>query len=828
MKRFSLLIALCMAVTAMNAAIIKGHVVNEAKQPAEYVTVTLHHPHQETNITGTATDLDGNFELKDVENGTYELRISMVGYNTVVKTVTISNANQTIDLKVIGLTEDSKTLDDVVVVGQAGQMHFDIDKTVFNVDQNLAAAGASASQVLEHIPQVQVDQDGEVSLRGSSSVEVWINGKPSGLDSENRAQILQQMPAGSIEKVEIITNPSAKYSPEGTAGIINLVLKKDRKAGYYGSVEAGLGYQVKGIPAANVSANFNYNSSLVDFYINLGFRQHNHSGDNTVDRWTFRPNTERTDTVSFLGQNTVDDNRGWGVFTRAGVDFHLGKKKMDNLGFSAMFNNGRGHSTGNIFYDLLDYNTQSHTLYQRDNDNRNNRITYDVGMDYQHMFDDRGSELRSSLSFSQTRRGSESVYDQSVQQGHAFAYQQAQGSDNHRNRFEFKTDYVQRLFGDDAKLEAGVAVTGQQHNQNSTTYNGKDLTDNSALISYNDFVYTEWVAALYATYGQKWGNFSAQVGLRGEYCHTDAATRDSANLDYLHSTRHYWQLYPSVYLSYALPGNNELQANYTRRVNRPRGRQLSMYRNVSDSTNISYGNPDLMPEFAQAAELKYIKTWDYHVLSASLYYRYTSNIIEMVRFESPERPNVMESTWDNIAKRQSLGLELVSRNRIARWLNLTTSLSAGYSDMADVYYNDQLLQARQRAFDANARIMGNFIFGKTFSGQLSLSYNTPRVIAQGKSKGMFFSSIGLRKTFFDRKLALSLSVWDLFRSMGWKNITWGDTFYQDFNMQPNGPGINFSVRYSFGNGQRSKRQYEGMGGEGDDAGYGSEFSGFGE
>ncbi|MDO4190612.1 MAG: outer membrane beta-barrel family protein [Bacteroidales bacterium] len=827
MKQFTLLIAMLISVVCAHAAIIKGVVVDVDKNPAEFVTVTLRVPQQEDNLTGVTTDLDGHFELPNVAKGTYQINISMVGYNTITRNVTITSDEQIVDLKTLVLKEDARMLDAVEVVGQAGQMHFDIDKAVFNVDQNLAAAGASASEMLQHIPSIDVDQDGEVSLRGSTNVEVWINGKPSGLDADNRAQILQQMPAGSIEKVELITNPSAKYSPEGTAGIINLVLKKDRKAGYYGSVEAGVGYQMLGVPAGNVSANFNYNSSLVDFYINFGFRQRNHSGDGTTDRWAFTPNTNRTDTISYLSQENHDDERGWGIFTRAGVDFHLGKQRKDNLGVNVMFNDGKKNKTETINYSLADYRYNTQALYSRDNTNKSNRLTYNVGLDYQHQFDDKGSELRASVSYSNNTRGSESIYDQIVQEGPAFAYQQNQGSDNNTSRFEFKTDYTQR-FANNAKLEAGVAVNGRQTSMNSTTYDGTVADDNS-LLSYNDFNYSEWIAALYATYGQKWGSFSAQLGLRGEFFTTTNETRDTPTDAFVSTTRNYWQLYPTIYLSYSLPRDNELQLNYTRRVNRPRGRQLSMYRNVSDSTNVSYGNPDLKPEFSNAVEFKYIKTWDKHNLSASLYYHYTTDIMQNVRFQSDERPNVMESTWDNVAKQQSLGMEMAAMNTVARWLNLTTSLRGSYEDMADVYYRNVLLQERQRRFNWSARIMGNFIFTKTFSGQLSFSYNSPHVIAQGKSKGMFFSSIGLKKSFLDRRLILSLSAFDLFRSMGWKNLTWGDNFYQDMDRQPNGPMINFSVRWTFGdNHGKNRRGMSGEGGGDDMGGYDDMSGGFGE
>ena len=288
MKRIVLFLVAVFAVMAMDAAVVKGKIVDAGGSALDFVNVMLTSKSDKSAVYGAISDETGHFEVMNVPAGEYELDITFVGYQTIKRDVSVKSLSDQVALGRLVLREDAKMLGEVEVVGQASQMRFDIDKKVFNVDQNLAASGASASEMLQGIPSVDVDNEGNISLRNSSSVEVWINGKPSGLTEENRAQILEQMPAGSIEAVEVITNPSAKFNPEGTAGIINLVLKKDRKAGYYGSVSAGGMYNIGSpAPGAHVGANFNYNSSLVDFYVNLGARYMSHESDNVTDRYSF-------------------------------------------------------------------------------------------------------------------------------------------------------------------------------------------------------------------------------------------------------------------------------------------------------------------------------------------------------------------------------------------------------------------------------------------------------------------------------------------------------------------------------------------------------------
>lgn len=815
MKKILFFIVAMFAVMAMEAAVVKGKIVDAGGSALDFVNVKLTSKTDNASVYGAISDENGQFVVEGVPAGEYELDITFVGYQTIKRSVAIKSLNEQVALGKLVLREDAKMLGEVEVVGQASQMRFDIDKKVFNVDQNLAASGASASEMLQGIPSVDVDNEGNVSLRNSTSVEVWINGKPSGLTEENRAQILEQMPAGSIEAVEIITNPSAKFNPEGTAGIINLVLKKDRKAGYYGSVSAGGMYNIGSpAPGAHVGANFNYNSSLVDFYANVGLRYMNHESENYTDRYSFDRlaldsyedvREQWGDTLSFL--NTLSDSRRnfWGLFARVGADFHINDK--NSIGISFMGHGGSNGSRNLNTYTRVDWAGMDTTIYERENHQTGIRPSYNVSLDYVYEIDKKGSEVRTSIEYSGHQRSGDYVYEQRAISGWSPEYTQIQRQNGKNQSTRYKLDYTQK-FGQTMKLEAGLYGSWQQRLSPSRAWNMEG--EDSVLIQFNDFDYEEWIAAMYATYGAKFGPFSMSVGLRGEYTNTYVRTRDIEEESAWQATRRsYFQVYPTAFLSYAFPNNHELQANYTRRINRPRGRQINAFRDMSDSTNISFGNPNLDPEISSAVELNYLKTWDNHAISAGLYYRFSDNEMERVRYLGED--NVMYTTFENVARRQRAGLEVVAKNKVTKWLNLTTTVNCYYSAMDSVFYDTDLdgtldlLYPFQQSFSWNARIMANFLIPMGWSAQLTGMYRSPDVVAQGKSNSQYTIDLGVRKSFLDRKLNLALSIRDLLNSRRWASTTWGDNFWQYSSHEPRGTMFSLSLTYNFGN-MRAKKQ----------------------
>ena len=789
-KYFLFLLLHVFTISVFANVTIQGRIIDAGtQQPIEFVTVSIYNPATSKNLAGALTNQDGVFNIASVANGTYELRISFVGYSPFNKEFNVNVSD--VRFGNIPLTEDSKMLKEVQVVGQGSQMRFDIDKKVFSVDQNIAAAGGSATDVLQNIPSVDVDNDGNISLRNNASVEVWINGKPSGLTADNRAQVLQQMPAENIESIEVMTNPSAKFNPEGTAGIINLVMKKNRKAGYYGSLSAGATLQ-NGKPGSNAGASINYNVGKFDVFANLGYRRMVGNGWGLTERTNYN-NGDST----LLNQNSKTEFKMGGVFFRAGVDYHLDSK--NTIGINGFGHNGMPDMYSNTDYLLTRKATNAKLRdYSRENNASDQHKGYNVNLYHRIDFDKKGSNLMTNLSYSEHGNLGNQRYTQLDRLAAANNQDITQIADGNSNTIELKTDYTKK-FTDNNRLELGWSSIWNDRLSNASgtdNFNNKDIPE-----YYNVFDYAEQIHAGYATYGTRIDNFSVQAGVRGEYFRKDitsTSSRESIKLD----PQSYFKVYPSEYLSYSLPNNNEVQLNYTRRVDRPRGRMVNSFRDYSDSTNISYGNPLLMPEMTSAFELNYIKNWDNHTLSSSIYYRLNNDDIERVSFL---RNGVMESTFMNLTKEHDMGVELVAKNRLFKILNLTSSLNFYYNKLdASVYTNELYPEVRvvlpaHENFSWDGRVIANLMLSPTFSGQVTGQYRSERLTPQGKQLDSYSMDLGLRKSFFEKKFSVNFNVRDLFDSRKFRSVTSGEGFYQYSENKRMGRMFGLTLTYNFGN-----------------------------
>ena len=797
MKRFligvllPILCVYCFAVPEMSG-VIKGKVIDaKTKEMLEFVNVTVKKKGSAELVKGTVTDQTGNFTLDKLANGNYILSISSMGYKTIEKELNITSATRNVNLKVIPLSEDSQLLGEVQVVGQKSQMKFEIDKKVFNVDQNIASTGGSASDVLSNIPSVEVDNEGEVSLRGSSDVTVWINGKASGLSADNRAQILEQMPAESIEKIEVITNPSSKYSPEGTAGIINIVLKRDRKAGYYGSVQAGVDTQ----GGYNVSGNINYSSGKVDAYVNLGYRERKRDGGGYTDRLNISPND-----TTFLKQNSESDGSGGNLFARLGFTYHLTENDHFTLGGFGMFGSRTDKNTINYTSNVPNSFNSSRRISESDNDMNGGNVE----LGYKHEFN-KSSNIDFMASYNNWGMDNSSVYNQlsHYEERDDYSSYQYQTNNIHNHNWDFQVDYV-NAFNDQNKLEAGYKGTLSRENSPVETYSGTseaNAIEDKGL--FNRFIYNQDIHALYVNYSGRIKKFGYQLGLRGEYSKVDTKSLGYGQNqgDVTPYKNDYFSLFPSAFFSYSLPKGNEIQVNYTRRISRPWGGQLNSFMNITDSANISFGNPHLSPQYSNAFELNYIKNWEEHMLSFSGYYRNTNDVIQRISFLEN---NIMKTTSENIAKTQSAGIELVGKDKLFKFLDLTTTVNLFYSKLDGFTYMPEgadkpVIGKAQEDFSWNARMIANFMLPYAISLQLTGNYNAKQLVAQGYRKPNYSVDAGIRKSFLDRKLSLSINVRDLFDSRKRHTITSGEGFEQDSENWRGGRRFGFTLTYSFGN-----------------------------
>ena len=805
MKRFIIFFLLCLcAYTGWAQGIVKGKILDRQKsEPLGFVNIKVTEQGSDKFVGGGITDAGGNFNVSGLKDGKYTLSLTFMGYKDVTRQFEITPTKREVQFKLLYMAEDAKQLNEVTVTGQRATMKLEVDRKSFDVGQLISNAGQAASDVLDNIPSIEVDNDGNVSLRGNSSVEVWINGKASGLTSDNRAQILQQLPAESIDRVEVIDNPSAKFSAEGSAGIINIVLKKDRKAGYYGSVQAG--GDTRG--GANTSFNINYNSRLIDSYLNIGYRHRANTG-----------HMESQQTSNAYNQTYDSDSkqRGNNFFTRAGVTLHATTKDDFSLSGMLMHGGGNSHSYTPYIYTAVANDLNN---YQLDRLNRSR-----TGMDmrygefnYRHSFNDKHFiDFTADLS-SWKMNGDNWYQDSTVVVGIddvTYSYQyRPQYINNHRK--ELKLEYENQVTKN-FKIEAGYngnfsrENTPQESYMDNTSFDGTNASEDK--LFFNRFIYKQDLHAFYTTLSYKFGALSLMGGLRGEYwrVNTESYTWEQehdASLREQPFKKDYFQLFPSVFMSWQMTETQQLQLNYTRRLRRPWGGQLNSFRDTRDATTVSFGNPYLTPEFSNSFSLNYLKQWNDHSLLVSAYYRPTTDVIQRISYKNQE-DGLFYQTSMNVAKSVSTGLEMTVKNKLWRILDLTTSANAYYYRLNGFSYDidgQTVTGNSDHNFTWNARMTASLMLPYDISIQTTGRYTARQVITQGYRKANYSIDFGARKNFFNKLFTLSVNCRDLLDSRRFETFTSGPNFTRHQINRRGGRRVSMTLTWNFGNMKQKKR-----------------------
>ena len=822
MNRFLTLLLMTLTAIGMQAqGIVRGRILDrQTDEVMQFVNIKVTDSSGKM-AGGAMTDVKGSFQIGGLKDGAYTLQVSFVGYKNVNRKFQITPQQRRVSYNAIYISEDAQTLKEVQVVGQRSQMKLEVDRKTFTVDEVLAAAGGSVSDLLENIPSVEVTTDGEISLRGNSSVEVWINGKASGLTSDNRGEILQQIPAESIERIEVIDNPSAKYSPEGTAGIINIVLKRDRHAGYYGSLQAGANNQ-KGW---NAGGNINYSSRWVDAFANVGYRKRRGNGGNESEQYYKNADGSLGNYQISNGEN---NNNGGGLFARAGVTVHLSQN--DDLSLSGMTMQGNRSNDNLTNYRYGNTLTGDQKTLSRQTLGDGDNHMYNAELAYTHKFNEQGThKLDASVSFNKwasdnsTEYRNDTTYINSGATG--YSYQNRPMHMNNRN-WEAKLDYENQIT-EKLKLEAGY--NGRFSHENTPQESWELDTKTQQMVEdhyfFNRFIYDNSIHALYLTANLKLGRFGIMAGLRGEYWRVNT---ESYTWEQEHGTQEkdpafkkdYFQLFPSLFLNYSITQTAQLQLNYTRRLRRPWGGQLNSFKNTRDATMVEFGNPLLTPEYTNSFSLNFLKTWEGHTLSIGTYYRPTTDVIQRIRYQSLTE-QMMFMTNLNVAKSQSAGAELIVKNKLWRILDLTTTVNAYYYklDGFETWVENQLVTGQSdENFAWDARVLASVILPYDISVQATGNYRSRSVITQGYRNPNGSLDLGIRKTFFNKTFAVALNWRDVLNTRKWENFTESETFTRH---QKNwrDPRINLQITWNFGNmTQKKKPQRDNQQSEDDDSG----------
>ena len=787
-----------LAIMAQGTGTISGKIIDgENDEPLGFATISVTRAGSSAPTSGATSDDDGSFLITGLQEGDYTVQFTFVGYMSDSRKVSITSVRNKINLGNIVMKSDKKMLKEVVVTEQRSQMSFEIDKRVFTVDQSIASTGGSASDVLVDIPSVEISNEGAVSLRGSESVTIWINGKASGLTADNQGDILQQMPAGSIEKIEVITNPSAKHSPEGTAGIINIILKRDRKAGYYGSAQAGAdsrgGY--------NAGANINFSSGKFDAYGGLNYRNMSFENEGYTKTRYFGSN-------SYQNQDNSGEHGPNNIFGRAGFTWRMTEKDELYANLMGMYGKGKHNNhivaeSGNIESDGTLGAPNKRTT--RSTSQKGSPRMYNVELGYTHRWSDThfidfsvGHHVWSQKRDATYRQTTEIfAADTMVHNSYQF-----QDGENRSSSTEIKLDYEYKI-NDNHRIEAGYKGDFSDDKSPVITYNDESHSEASLDRNlYNKFRYKQDTHAFYGTYSGRIGKLGFQVGLRGEYWRVKTRsygyTQEQNGQLPGYESNDFFKLFPSAFLSYQISEGQEIQANYTRRLRRPWGGQLNSFQNISDSTNISFGNPELTPEYSNAYELNYLMKWRDHTLSLSGYYRTTDDVIERISYS---KDRVIYTTHENVASTQSAGLEIVSKNKLFRVLDLTTTVNLFYYKLDAFKYiiNQQEITGKaDENFSWNARMTASVMLPWGVTMQLTGRYNAKRIVAQGFREPNYAVDLGLRK-MFNKNWSISVNARDLLDSRGWHSVTENSNFYRDSKSSRGGRTFGVTLTYSFGN-----------------------------
>ncbi len=815
MKRFLYVFILMVSYVSsvMAQGSLRGAVYDEmSKEPLAYSTVVL--MQSDKAVKTVVTDKKGSFKLTGIPYGKYKMLVGLVGYKKQSETITLSEKHKAIRIDSVLLAPTS--LEEAVIVGQRTNVKLEVDRKLFDVDQQIAATGGSASDVLEIIPSVEVDQDGNVSLRGNSGVEIWINGKASGLNSDNRAEILQQIPAESIDRIEVIDNPSAKFSAEGSAGIINIILKKNRKAGYYGSLQVG-GNTNGG---ANTSGNINYSSSKLETYLNIGYRHRQNKKGGSWSRQTFLQTDE------YQNYDNSRHTRGNNLFARAGLTYHLTDKDDVTLGGSLMKGGHNNSDFALYHYGTNAVGTDSRRM-TRVNTSDDDMNMYHFEFGYRHKFSDTHF-LDFNGEYNRWMMDNENYYQDSTEYfmpSSPIGYSFQSRPTRIRNRsWEFKLDYENQIT-EIFRLQAGYNArlshenTPQESFIDATSWTGTTLVEDK--LYFNRFIYSQDVHAFYATGSLKFGNFGVMGGLRGEYWKVNTESYDY-NQEHNPALRlpafkkDFFELFPSLFLSYQISSTQQIQLNYTRRLRRPWGGQLNSFKNTRDASIVEYGNPELTPEFTNSFTLNYLKNWELHTLSVSAYYRPTTDVMQRIQYRNIT-DGMMYQTSKNLTKSTSTGLEVILKDKLFKCFDLTTTANFYYYSLDGFNYvidGQTVTGESDHNFTWTLRMMGSLTLPADMVLQITGDYRSRQVVSQGYRKANYNIDLGLRKNFLHRTFAISLNCRDLLNSRSWETVTNSPQFTRHQKNWRMGRMLNLTFTWNFGNmkqkPQRNKRQQDDM------------------
>ena len=787
---------------------IKGKIIDmETDGPLEYATVSLFNSQDSTLVTGVITDSKGNFSLK-AKPGKYYVVLQFIGYES--KTINI-NLKNNISLGDIVLRPDSALLEEVEVVAEKSTMTMTLDKRVFNVGKDVSSTAGNAIEVLDNIPSVNVDVEGNVSLRGDSGVQILVDGKVSGLAGVSTQDALRSLQADMIEKIEVVTNPSVRYDAEGTAGIINIVLKKDKRKGLNASVDLRGGFPVQwgekffkedfpfqtGLGASvnyrfkkfNVFANynFNYRDDISDGYTLTKYFNGDYDYDPTIENHDDA--TQITEQLTYRNRNRKGHN------VRGGFDYYF--TDNDILTFSTMFRQSKGHNTPSVTY-IDNFPFENIQNFSRRTENwYNDRPMMEYTLSYDKYFGSKDNSLKASVRYfnNSDTEWSDIVDAEFLTQDDmdndipSLSINQHTQTQENQENLQATVDFVHR-YGFSV-VELGGKYTGRWINNNMmVTENGITLEDYT-----HDFDYNQQVAALYGSYGREFGRFSGQIGMRYEFTLIDTYLKGTNS----GNNQNYHDIFPTGHLNYSLTEVDQIQASYARRIRRPWYGQMAPFHSFNDDRNIRTGNPELKPVYTDSYEFSYLRFWEKGNINFTTYYRHSTDVIRQF---TTVIDDISYSRPENFGISDDYGVELVASLDIFKWWNINVSINFFKSNTVGDWNNRHYTTDSYNTF---ARLVTKFRINNVCDLQITGRYMGPREEPLGYRDANYWCDFAASRDVFNKNATISLNIRDVFGSRQHGGESWGDNFWQysESTWSTTSVTLNFNYRI---NQQQNKRR----------------------
>ena len=759
--------------------------------PLEYATLVLHSVENPQKVTGGITDIDGNFKVEALP-GKYNISIEYISY----KTYKLPNQllSESINLGTIKLALDVSQLEGVEVVGEKTTVEVRLDKKIYNIGKDLTTSGATISDALNNVPSVNVDVEGAISLRGNENVRILINGKPSALAGFGSTDALRELPADAIEKVEVITSPSARYDAEGTAGILNIVLKREKTLGFNGSVNVNIGYPGQ----SGISVNANLRTDNFNIFNTIGYRYNDSPGH------AFYENSYTNGQYDQINENRDYTRRSKGLNNNFGVEYFINKKSSITGSFFMRFQDGDDltENYSNYFEDgLLTRQSFREEIELEDEEN------YQFSLNYMNNIDDAGQKLTVDLQYSNGDEVENSTIDDNNTFPNASLNTLESVYQNEiQDEYLVQADYVLPM--GDAQFEAGYRGTFEKE---VTDYKLDSLNRTTGLFVTNEdltnkFNYEENVNAVYTQYGNKYGKFSFLAGLRlentqlkGEVTsdYDTSSVEEALGQDVdLNFDKNYLGLFPTLNLIFEIGEMENISLGYNRRINRPRGRFINPFPSRSSRANIFQGNPDLDPAYSNSYDLGYLKRWDKLTLTSSVYYKRETNSFEYIQEATGQ------TTTDSVRIIRSIPINLSSNERIGaeagilynpkKWLRLNTSVNF-FKFSSEGEFNGVDYGTDNTSWFA--RFGSKVSLPKKIEWQTNAFYMGPRQNSQTETQSMLSLNLAFSKDIMKDKGTLSLNISDLLNSRKRQSYTVSDDFTSRSEFQYRPRSITLSFRY---------------------------------